>query len=465
MGFAERAAAGSALASAAIAGFTATYGEEPGVVWSAPGRVNLIGEHTDYNEGLVLPFAIAERTVVAAALGDDDGEVVVTSGFYPQTARARLAEVRPGIVPGWAGYPLGVAWALSCFPERAHPAGASLYIQSSVPSGAGLSSSAALEIAVGCALNDLWDLGRAAPELARAGRKAENEIVGAPTGIMDQYASLLGQADSAVYLDCRTEEATIVPLSLHGAWPGEASRPGPGARQADLALVLVDTGERHSHAAGGYAARRASCERAARELGVRALRDVTPADLPAAARLLDEETFRRARHIVTENERVAQTVAALAEGDMATVGELLTQSHASMRDDFEITTPALDLTVDVALREGALGARMTGGGFGGAAIVLIERDRVPALRQAARAAFRAAGLAEPPVRAVVPSEGARQEWRPLGVAAEGNAAYLIRHVDTDRHFEPCMHWGTGPNVEVKRSGRDVGGAGSLMRVT
>ena len=270
---ADQAAADTALASAAIAGFTAAYGRKPHVVWSAPGRANLIGEHTDYNEGLVLPFAIAERTVVAAALGAADGsasnsnadEVVVTSGLYPQTARARLAEVGPGVVPGWAGYPLGVAWALSQSPERTIPAAASLYIQSTVPSGAGLSSSAALEIAVACALNDLWGLRRTAPELARAGRKAENEIVGAPTGIMDQYASLLGQADSAVFLDCRTEEATVVPLRLRGA---------------GLALVLIDTGERHSHAAGGYAARRASCERAARELGVPALRDVTPATCP-----------------------------------------------------------------------------------------------------------------------------------------------------------------------------------------
>jgi galactokinase len=427
MDSADQAVADSALTSAAIAGFTATYGRKPRVVWSAPGRANLIGEHTDYNEGLVLPFAIAERTVVAAGLGDGDGsasgdsasynnadEVVVTSALYPETARARLAEVGPGVVPAWAGYPLGVAWVLSHSPERAIPVGASLYIQSSVPSRAGLSSSAALEIAVACALNDLWDLGRTAPELARAGRKAENEVVGAPTGIMDQYASLLGQADSAVFLDCRTEEAIVVPLRLRGAGGAGAGLPGAGRpearpRQADLALVLIDTGERHSHAAGGYAARRASCERAARELGVRALRDVTPADLPAAARLLDEETFRRARHIVTEDERVAQTVAALEKDDMAAVGELLTRSHASMRDDFEITTPALDLAVDVALWEGALGTRMTGGGFGGAAIALIECDRVPALRQAAQDAFRAAGLGGPPVRAVIPSAGARQE--------------------------------------------------------
>jgi len=178
MDSADQALADSALTSAAVAGFTATYGRKPSAVWSAPGRANLIGEHTDYNEGLVLPFAIAERTVVAAALGashDNAGEVVVASALYPETARARLAEVGPGAVPSWAGYPLGVAWALSQSPERAIPAGAFLYIQSSVPSGAGLSSSAALEIAVACALNDLWDLGRTAPELARAGRKAENE--------------------------------------------------------------------------------------------------------------------------------------------------------------------------------------------------------------------------------------------------------------------------------------------------
>ncbi len=315
------------------------------------------------------------------------------SAQFPGTARARLPDIGPGAVPGWAGYPLGVAWALA-LSRTGRPVGASLSIQSSVPAGAGLSSSAALEMAVACALNDLWGLGRTVPELARAGRKAENEVVGAPTGIMDQYASLLGQADSAVFLDCRTEEARIVPLRL--------SRSG-------LELALIDTGERHSHAAGGYAARRASCERAARELGVPALRDVTLADLPAAARVLDEETFRRARHIVTENERVAQAVAALEKDDMAAVGALLTESHASMRDDFEITTPALDLAVEVALGEGALGARMTGGGFGGAAIALIESGRMPALRQAAWAAFRAAGLGEPTARVVVPSAGARQE--------------------------------------------------------
>jgi galactokinase len=360
--------------------------------WSAPGRANLIGEHTDYNDGLVLPFAIAERTTASAALTGGD-MVSVSSADFPGPVAARLADVGPGAVSGWAAYPLGVAWALSRYAERTLPA-LSVTITSSVPAGAGLSSSAALEMSVACALNDLWDLGLGAAQLARAGQRAENEVVGAPTGIMDQYASLLGAADGAVFLDCRTQEARIVPLRL---------------REAGLELVLLDTGERHSHAAGGYAARRASCEKAARELGVPALRDIGPGDLPRAARLLDGETFRRARHVVTENERVAQLVAALADRDMARAGDLLTQSHASMRDDFEITTPALDLAAEAARRAGALGARMTGGGFGGAVIALVAAGRKQALRDAVRDAFASQGLAAPAFRAVAPGDGARKE--------------------------------------------------------
>jgi galactokinase len=249
-------------------------------------------------------------------------------------------------------------------------------------------------MSVACALNDLWDLGLTSAELAHAGQRAENEVVGAPTGIMDHYASLLGQPEAAVFLDCRSEEARIVPLRL---------------REAGLELVLIDTGERHSHAAGGYAARRASCELAARQLGVRALRDLGPQDLPRAARELDDETFRRARHVITENERVTRTVAALQAGDPAEVGRLLTQSHASMRDDFEITTAALDLAVAAAVAAGALGARMTGGGFGGAAIALIAAPRVTTLTAAVSAELAAAGHAQPSVRTVTPSAGARKE--------------------------------------------------------
>jgi galactokinase len=386
------------LPDAVVRGFVASYGKDPETVWSAPGRVNLIGEHTDYNAGLVLPFAIGQRTVVAAGRREDD-IVAVTSTLYPGQVRLRLAEIAPGAVSGWSAYPFGVAWALNGpdGPGGGPGGGIELFIDSLVPAGGGLSSSAALEIAVACALNELWALSASRSQLVHASQRAENEVVGAPTGIMDQFASLLGEAGSAVFLDCRTEQTRIVPLRL---------------RDAGLELVLIDTGERHAHSVGGYAARRASCERAARELGVASLRDIGVDDLGRIARVLDEETFRRARHVVTENDRVAATVRSLGEDDLAAVGRLLTASHQSMRDDFEISTPALDLAVDVALDAGALGARMTGGGFGGAAIVIIGHDGVAGLTRSAPEAFAAAGMAAPRVEVVRPSAGARREALP-----------------------------------------------------
>ena len=378
---------------AAIRGLTASCGRAPDVVWSAPGRANLIGEHTDYNEGFVLPFAITERTVAAAARRDDD-TITVTSTYDPGTFRARLGDIGPGTVTGWPAYPFGVAWAIA--QDRWLPglSGVDLFIDSAVPAGGGLSSSAALEMAVAGALTDLWGLSLSVAELAQAGHRAENEIVGAPTGLMDQYACLLGQADAAVFLDCRSLQARTVPLRL---------------APAGLALVLADTGERHAHAAGGYAARRASCEKAARQLGVPALRDVETADLPRIEGELDPETFRRVRHVVTEDARVQATVVALEAGAMKTVGRQLTASHRSMRDDYEITTPALDLAVEAALAAGALGARMTGGGFGGSTITLIDARRVPALGAAIKDAFAAARLAPPQVTTVTPGPGAHKE--------------------------------------------------------
>jgi len=373
--------------------FAAAYGRAPDVAWSAPGRANLIGEHTDYNDGFVLPFAITERTVVAAARRGDD-TITVASTAYPGSASAGLGRVVPGMAAGWPAYPLGVAWAIAQVRPLPDSPGVDLLIDSEVPAGGGLSSSAALEMAVAGALASLWGLDLAVPELARAGQRAENDFVGAPTGVMDQYASLLGQPDAAVFLDCRTLETRTVPLRL-----------GP----AGLVLVLADTGERHAHAAGAYAARRASCEKAARQLGVPALRDVQTADLPRIEGMLDEETFRRVRHVVTENARVQATVVALEAGATKTVGRHLTASHRSMRDDYEITTPALDLAVEAALSAGALGARMTGGGFGGSTITLIDARRVPALRAAVEDAFAAARLAAPRISIVTPGPGARRE--------------------------------------------------------
>jgi galactokinase len=383
----------AAVTSRAVRGFADAYRREPDVAWSAPGRANLIGEHTDYNDGFVLPFAIAERTVAAAARRDD-GMITVGSALAPGTVTIRARDIAPGAVSGWAGYPLGVAWALARARDVPAGAGADLFIESDVPAGAGLSSSAALEMAAAGALVSLWGLELSAAELARAGQRAENEIVGAPTGVMDQYASLLGQPDAAVFLDCRSLRARAVPLRL---------------ATAGLILILIDTGERHAHASGGYAARRASCERGAARLGVPALRDLGIADLPRAEAVLDAETFRRVRHVVTEDARVEATVAHLEAGDLAAVGRELTASHRSMRDDYEITTPALDLAVEVALSAGALGARMTGGGFGGSAITLIEAARVPGLTTAVERAFAAAGLARPGISTVAPGAGAHQE--------------------------------------------------------
>jgi galactokinase len=387
-----------ALIEAVASGFAETYGTAAAGVWSAPGRVNLIGEHTDYNEGFVLPFAIEARTAVAAARRDD-GALAVTSAQFPgEVVTIPLASLAPGAVTGWPAYPAGVAWALGQLGSGEGNPGISLYADSTVPAGSGLSSSAALECAVGRALEDLWDLSVGRADLARACQRAENEVVGAPTGIMDQFASLFGAAGAAVFLDCRSEQAEIVPLDLRGA---------------GLQIVLADTGERHAHAVGGYADRRASCERAAKILGVRALRDVSTADLAKAAVLLDDETFRRVRHVVTEDERVTETVSALRAGELTTdpavIGRLLTASHESMRDDYEITTPALDLAVATALESGAAGARMTGGGFGGAIIALVAAGRAARVADAITTAFARAGLPAPLLATVTPAAGARRD--------------------------------------------------------
>jgi galactokinase len=372
--------------------FTELFGSTPDGLWSAPGRVNLIGEHTDYNEGFVLPFAINRRTVVALGLRDDRS-IRVASGFADEVAEIAIDELVRGAVSGWSAYPLGVAWALGQLGAdlRAVP-GVNLYIESTVPVGAGLSSSAAIESAVAVALNEVWQLGFDRRTLARAGQLAENEMVGAPTGIMDQSASLLGREDAAVFLDCRSLDSEVIEL---------------GFRAAGLELLVIDTGVEHQHATGGYADRRASCERGAAALGVSSLRDVT--DLAAARDLLDDETYRRVRHVVTENQRVLDTVRTLREQGPLAIGELLDASHASMRDDFEISVPELDLAVETAQANGAIGARMTGGGFGGSAIALVPSDAISRVQVAVDGAFAEAGFQQPTMFTVTPSEGAKRE--------------------------------------------------------
>lgn len=380
-------------------GFLARYGYPAESVWSGPGRVNLIGEHTDYNDGFVLPFAINRRTVLA--LGSRRDRLMrVSSTIAGETIELSLDELRPENLGGWSAYPLGVAWALGQSAAGEHHAdlasvtGFDIHIDSDVPVGAGLSSSAAIESAVALALAELWGLALDRRTLARVGQLAENEAVGAPTGIMDQSASLLGETDSAVFLDCRSLESEIIPLGLDAA---------------GLTILVIDTHVSHEHATGGYKERRESCELGARQLGVTSLRDVSMDDLARARGLLDDVTFRRVRHVVTENQRVLDTVRTLREQGPAAIGDLLDASHRSMRNDFEISVPELDLAVETAQSNGAIGARMTGGGFGGSAIALVPIDMLSLLEVAIDGAFAEHGYGQPTMFVVSAAPGASQE--------------------------------------------------------
>lgn len=376
--------------------FQQAYGYEPTVRYSAPGRVNLIGEHTDYNDGYVLPFAIDRRTTASIA-PRPDRLLRVSSAFDAGTVlELSLDDLDPSNMTGWSAYVFGIAWALheQASADLSDKTGFDVFIESDVPVGAGLSSSAAIECGVALAFNDLWELGLDRKTLARVGQYSENHAVGAPTGIMDQSASLLGEQDAVVFLDCRTLDTAVVDLAL------EAN---------GLEVLVIDTRVEHAHATGGYAARRASCEKGAQVLGVEALRDVSVDDLPRAQELLDDETFRRVRHVVTEDQRVLDTVRTLREQGPRAIGSLLVASHESMRDDFEISVPELDLAVATAVEHGAVGARMTGGGFGGAAIALVDQESRGAITEAVTAAFAAAGYREPNVFTVHAAQGARRD--------------------------------------------------------
>ncbi|MEV7329258.1 galactokinase [Micromonospora sp. NPDC093244] len=378
------------VAARAAEGFTSRYGGDAAGRWAAPGRVNLIGEHTDYNDGFVLPFALPLRTVVAADRQDGE-QWTVWSELSDETITFGADDVaEPGRVTGWGAYVAGVVWAMR---DAGHAVpGARLAIASDVPLGSGLSSSAALESAVLTALLDLGGLDLPAERLPRLAQRAENVYVGAPTGIMDQSASIRCRAGHALFLDCRDESVEQIPFDLDAA---------------GLAVLVVDSRAPHRHADGEYAARRRSCEAGAKALGVAALRDVSVDQLDAAlARIDDEETRRRVRHVVTEDQRVLDTVALLRAGRVRDIGPLLTASHVSMRDDFEITVPEIDTAVEAALAAGALGARMTGGGFGGCVLALVETDRSDAVAAAVTAAYAERGYTAPNTLTVLPAPGA-----------------------------------------------------------
>jgi galactokinase len=373
--------------------FRELYGAGPEGVWAAPGRVNLIGEHTDYNDGFVMPFALPHTTVAAVSRREDGVLRLHSADIDAGPVELPLDGLAPESDKGWTAYPAGVVWALR---EAGHEIdGADIHLASTVPSGAGLSSSAALEVVVALALNDLYELNLRGWQLARLCQRAENVYVGAPTGNMDQTASACCEDGHALFLDTRDLSQKQIPFDL----AAEGMR-----------LLVVDTQVKHAHSDGEYGKRRAGCEKGAALLGVDALRDVAYEDLDAALdRLGDEEEVRRlVRHVVTEDQRVERVVSLLESGDPRGIGPVLTEGHASLRDDFRISCPELDLVVDTALATGALGARMTGGGFGGSAIVLTEEAAVDPITKAVEAAFAKAGFTTPRTFTAVPAPGARR---------------------------------------------------------
>jgi galactokinase len=383
----------SAEVERARTGFAQRFGTDPEGVWAAPGRVNVIGEHTDYNGGYVLPVAM-EHTTRAAVARREDGRVAFASlQGDGEVVELGIEELAPGRPDGWAGYPAGVVFGLR---DRL-PGGVSVLVDTDVPVGAGLSSSAALTCSVALALRDLVGPDLRPPDLVELARSAENDFVGAPTGILDQSASVLCTAGHALFLDTRDLVSEQIPLDLAAA---------------GLALLVVDSGVTHDHADGGYGDRRQECETAAERLGVRLLRevdDVAALDVLADAGPQGNVLLRRARHIVTENARVLEVVAALqGDADPRAIGPILTAGHASLRDDFEISVPLLDAIVEAALSAGAHGARMVGGGFGGSAIALVDADAVNTVTAAIAGRFARDGAREPRTFVTVPSTGARR---------------------------------------------------------
>jgi galactokinase len=351
--------------------------------WAAPGRVNLIGEHVDYNEGLVLPFALP-MTATARVTTRSDHQVDVRSAEFPD-AQSFSTTVQPGEVSGWARYVAGVVWTMDDRPGRP---GLDVEVQTEVPIGAGLSSSAALECAVAAAVNDVWRCGLDPAELARRCRRAENEFVGVPTGPMDQLASLLCTEGHALLIDCRDLTSTQVPLDLSGS---------------GLRLLVVDTGARHELADSAYADRRSQCAAAAAALGVPSLRDAT---VDGVRSMTEPVLQRRAHHVVSEIGRVEDVAELLRAGHPGEIGAFLTASHESLRDDYEVSCPELDVAVEEALAAGALGARLTGGGFGGCAITLCRDGDVDRVVDRVEAAYRASGWPQPTWWVAVPSRGA-----------------------------------------------------------
>ena len=357
-------------------------------VWRAPGRVNLIGEHTDYNDGFALPFAIQLGCTASVAISPSP-QLEITSAQRTGVVNLEVDELEARGM-GWAAYVAGVLDSMQQL--GINLPGMKIHIDSSVPPGAGLSSSAALTVSVACAINDVLETGLSHERLLAISCRSENDFVGAPTGGMDQVASLYGQIGAALLCDMRSNTHRPVRFDL---------------ADEELTVLVVDTNTPHRHADGRYRSRREGCARAAHLLGVRALRDITEEDLDEALRRLPDQTLRGyTKHVVTENLRVLKTVALLEARRSNEIGVLLVASHDSLRDDFGVSTLELDLAVRILLDAGALGARLVGGGFGGSVVSLISTGAIEPARSLLKASFIDAGFAPPTSLELLPSEGA-----------------------------------------------------------
>ncbi len=365
--------------------FQELFGEAPEIIAAAPGRVNLIGEHVDFLDGFVLPFAISDLTTVAIARTSSNQIRVASLQKEGVISKVEANKLEPKSGEAWTRYPVGVLWSLGI------KSGLDILVDGQVPLGAGLSSSAALECAVATAVNELFNLNLSLPELARATQRAENIYVGMPCGIMDQSVSLMATKGNALLLDTRDLSTEQIPFDI---------------APLGLELLVIDTQVHHALVDGGYAERRASCEKAVADLGITSLRDISVSEFVARKAELDEKTYLRAFHGVTEMQRVLDAVALLKAGDFVGFGEVVTEAHQSLRDNYTVSCPELDLAADIANKFGALGARMIGGGFGGSAIALIKAKDGELIKSEIKDGFMKAKFKNPRFFSALPSAGA-----------------------------------------------------------
>jgi galactokinase len=366
--------------------FQELFGSYPDIIATAPGRVNLIGEHVDFLDGFVLPFAISDVTTVAIAKNSNGKIRTASIQKKGAISTVECEQLKPKSGEAWTRYPVGVIWALGI------DSGLDILIDGQVPLGAGLSSSAALECAVATAINELFNLGLTPPELSRAAQRAENVYVGMPCGIMDQSVSLMATEGNALLLDTRDLSTEQIPFDI---------------APLGLELLVIDTQVHHALVDGGYAERRASCEKAIADLKIKSLRDISIADFVSHHNQLDDKTYLRAFHGVTEMKRVLDAVALLKSGDFVGFGSIVTEAHISLRDNYTVSCPELNLAVDTSLKFEALGSRMIGGGFGGSAIALIEAKDSELIKDEIKSAFMTARFKSPRFFSALPSAGAR----------------------------------------------------------